>query len=255
LLLVHLADPDLRGDPVLEVTLQYALKRGLEQAFQLEESEIGVELVGREDHRAILIYEAAEGGVGVLRRLVEEADAMATVAKEALRVCHFEEGHDRKSECRRACYECLLSYSNQLKAPLLDRHRIMPILMELARSETRMRVGSRSREAHLAWLRSHVDPRSELEREFLKVLERGNYRLPDEPQKSIRKPRCIADFFYKPNVLVFCDGPAHDDPHQAEEDRRLREELVARGYRVIVIRYDEDLEAQIRRYPEIFGVS
>ena len=253
LLLVHLADSDLRGDPVLEVTLQYALKRGLEQAFQLEESEIGVELVGREDHRAILIYEAAEGGVGVLRRLVEEPDAMATVAQEALRVCHFEEGRDRKPECRRACYECLLSYSNQLKAPLLDRHRIMPILMELARSETRMRVGSRSREAHLAWLRSHVDPRSELEREFLEVLERGNYRLPDEPQKSIREPRCIADFFYKPNVLVFCDGPAHDEPHQAEEDREIRRELVARGYRVIVIRYDEDLEEQICRYPEIFG--
>jgi Lhr-like helicase len=253
LLLVHLTDPELRGDPVLEVTLQYALKRGLEQAFQLEESEIGVELVGREEHRSILIYEAAEGGVGVLRRLVEEPDAMARVAQEALLVCHFEKGRDRKPECRRACYECLLSYRNQLKAYLIDRHRVVPVLMELARSETRVRVGPRSREEHLTWLRSRIDPRSELERRFLEVLERGNYRLPDEAQKSIREPRCIADFFYKLNVLVFCDGPAHDEPHQVEKDRELRRELVARGYRVIVIRYDKDLEEQIRKYPEIFG--
>lgn len=256
LLLVHLIDPKWRDDDVLEVSLKHALKRGIEQAFQLEESEIEAELVGRDEHRAILLYEAAEGGVGVLRRLLEEPTAMAHVAQEVLRVCHFdEEGHDLKSDCRRACYECLLSYTNQPEAHLLDRHHVSPLLRTLAKSKSQMRTGPRTREKHLSWLRARIDPRSDLERRFLDVLEEGGYRLPDEAQKSISEPRCIADFFYEPNVLVFCDGPPHDEPYQAARDHELRRELVTRGYRVIVIRYDEDLEEQIKRYPEIFGKS
>jgi len=82
---------------------------------------------------------------------------------------------------------------------------------------------------------------------------RKGYRLPDGAQKSIPEPRCLVDFFYEPNVLVFCDGPAHDLETTRREDEALRLELVAQGYRVIVLRYDEDLETQLRRYPEVFG--
>ena len=52
---------------------------------------------------------------------------------------------------------------------------------------------------------------------------------------------------------LYCDGPAHDLETTRREDEALRLELVAQGYRVIVLRYDEDLETQFRRYPEVFG--
>lgn len=77
--------------------------------------------------------------------------------------------------------------------------------------------------------------------------------MPDEVQQSIAEPRCIPDFFYAPNICIFCDGFVHDQPQQIEQDRATREGLVKRGYRVIVIRYDRDLFEHIWQHPDVFG--
>ena len=54
-------------------------------------------------------------------------------------------------------------------------------------------------------------------------------------------------------VCVFCDGAVHDRPDVAAEDRRIRADLEDLGYRVVVIRYDRDLEEQLAEYPDVFG--
>ncbi|MDA8049847.1 MAG: DEAD/DEAH box helicase [Rhodospirillales bacterium] len=133
-------------------TLQYALARGLELEFQLEEGELLTEPVpGAERRRAILAYEATEGGAGVLGRLASEADALLRVAKAALRLMHYREGaigkaiaaadptqlKEEPGACVRGCYRCLLSYYNQPDHEQIDRRNAeaLGVLLRLARSE------------------------------------------------------------------------------------------------------------------------
>ncbi|WP_049757143.1 Zn-binding domain-containing protein [Ammonifex degensii] len=248
LLLVYPLDPSWREEDFL-ATLQYALQRGMEQVFQVEEAEIASERIGEGESRAILYWEAAEGGVGVLRQLVRDRGALARVARAALKRCHFgaEEG------CARACYGCLLSYTNQLDHHRLNRHLVYEALTRLASGFTREEKAERPYDEHYRWLRSLTDSRSELERRFLDHLYRTGRRLPDEAQKALADYPAIPDFFYEPNICVFCDGPVHDADAMRRRDEACRAELRELGYRVVVIRSDRDLEEQVRAYPDIFG--
>jgi len=255
LLRVRILNSFLRDDRRFEASLQYALERGIAQVYQLEESELLVEAVGCESGRAIMFYETSEGGAGVLCRLVEDPQGLAMVALEALRILHFdpESGDDLAPDRHRACYECLLSFSNQYSAELLDRHRLRDFLRKLSHSTVAPRHGARSREEQYQFLLRFLDQRSPLERQFLDLLYRGAFRLPDAAQISIREPACLPDFFYQPNICVFCDGSVHVEPDHRARDERLRRELRARGYRVIAIRYDQNLLEQIQSHPDVFG--
>jgi hypothetical protein len=62
----------------------------------------------------------------------------------------------------------------------------------------------------------------------------------------------VPDFFYEPNVCVYCDGSVHDEPQQRASDEAIRWELKARGYRVVVIRFDEDVETKLTVYADVF---
>ena len=147
-LLLRFEDPE-RFDPGTVATVQHALLRGIAVEFQLEEGEIlGEPLPDRQNRRAILAYEATEGGAGVLSRLVEGSDALNRVARRALEIMHFDRVEqaieagdadlleDRKEEaCVRGCYRCLLSYFNQPDHEMIDRAscEVQQLLIDIAR--------------------------------------------------------------------------------------------------------------------------
>jgi hypothetical protein len=72
----------------------YALKRAVEAEFQLESNELAVEpMPGRTGDYAwsvLLMFEAAEGGAGVLRRLATEQDPIRRVARRAIMLMHYD---------------------------------------------------------------------------------------------------------------------------------------------------------------------
>ena len=249
------------GDPEsILSSLGYALQRGIQELYNIEEREIASDRIGQGDYRYILLWEQAEGGTGVWPRLLSEPDAVARVAREALRICHFDPdtGDDQDETCSRACYRCLLSYSNQGDHPRLDRHAVKDLLMALTAAVMQGVSPASDREAHFSWLSERVDKRSSLEKELLQLLYETGRKLPDRTQyRAESEVFAEADFYYeragRPGAAVFVDGPDHDEPQRRERDHAERSKLADLGYRVIIVCYDEDLLEQISRHADIFG--
>ena len=121
--------------PATLVTIQHALARGIEAVFQLEEGEILVEPTpSTAERNALLFYESAEGGAGVLAQLVSRGSGLTAVARQALEIMHydpatFEGAKDEPDrlletgdpECVAGCYRCVLSYFNQPDHEQIDR--------------------------------------------------------------------------------------------------------------------------------------
>ena len=243
------------------ISLAAALRRAIQTEYQLEDSELAAELLPAGDGAyQILFYESAEGGAGVLRRLAIEKDAFAKVAKTALDICHFdpETGEDKEhaphasEKCEAACYDCLMSYSNQHEHLKLNRYGIRDILFNYASSETRASSVSEPRADHYKKLLDGCE--SDLEKKWLQYINEKDLPLPEEGQHLISDPMTRTDFFYaKKNAIIYIDGPAHDQSVQREKDEDLREELEDNGFMVIVFRYDDDWDRIISKYPSVFG--
>ncbi|MCS6958998.1 MAG: DEAD/DEAH box helicase [Pseudanabaenaceae cyanobacterium SKYGB_i_bin29] len=222
-------------------TLQYALERAIQNYYKLELGELSSELVGSGNY--VLFWEAAEGGAGVLAQLMDDSLSISKIAQSALEICHFVDTKDIKDSCTYACYECLLSYNNQLAHHLINRHLVRDFLQELIKSHIQL-VADESptdREKHFQALLQQTHPDSELERQVLRYIYDRGYPLPDYCQKLIPGAYVTPDFLYEQERLcIFCDGAIHDMPDQTEKDKRDQLKLEEDGYTVIRLRYDRD---------------
>jgi len=134
--------PQLELDERQMATLQHALVRAIQAEHVLEIGELlGEPLPTRDNRKAILFYEASEGGAGVLRRLMSGPEHWRRLAQAALDIMHYRlvgDGVEAKDdECVAGCYRCLLSYYNQPDHELIDRRdaRVIDTLLKLASCE------------------------------------------------------------------------------------------------------------------------
>jgi len=262
----------IRSPEVLDITtmatLQYAIKRGIEAIYQLEESELMAEpLPGRDPRLSILLYESAEGGAGVLTRLATEPGALAEVAAKALEVMHFKRpenelwnvqtlqedvGADGQSNCEAGCYKCLLSYYNQPDHTVIDRKdaandgKVLDILCRLTRANGEVGSVEKNATEHSNELRRISG--SSLEHAWLDFVEQHAYLKPDRGQETIERCLTCADFYYHDwKAAIYIDGPHHDEPAQREKDATINRCLDDAGY--LVIRFPKEQS----RWQEIFA--
>lgn len=139
-------------------TLQAAFLRGIERVFQVESSEIAVEpLPDAGNKKALLFYEATEGGAGVLTRIANEENSLRNVSIKALEVMHYsfnkekkvlapEDLKDTDKECVDGCYHCLLSYYNQTEHKNIDRHDECALSILTAVASARIQENEKQKE-------------------------------------------------------------------------------------------------------------
>lgn len=237
-------------------TLQSALKRGIEQTFQIEEAELVVEpLPNGDDRLALLFYEAAEGGAGVLTRLISEPTSLALVAKAALNVMHFDNvdqatdldtlrQHERKnatgdSTCEAGCYQCLLSYFNQPDHENIDRRNqdALKILIGLA---------------HAMVIPTEIEPSDEQAAEtesgvieqWLAALHQANLKQPDAVAVPISQGLATAAGQYKAQrILVFVEGISDE----------LKNQLQDKGWQVLDFSAPDQWPNLFAQYADLIG--
>jgi hypothetical protein len=244
-------------------SLQAALKEAIQLVYQLESGELSADpLPSRDDRHLIFMYESAEGGAGVLRQLVEDPNALPRVAREALKLCHFdpETGEDLGPKagngegCEAACYDCLLDYGNQMDHTYLDRTVIRDILRELSESQVVIGAGTLPRAEQLLKLNGLCD--SELERKWLNHVGTHRLKVPSDGQFLIEECSTRPDFYYADaKAAIYVDGPPHDDAKQAAQDQEITDRLMQAGFLVIRFPHRANWSDIFARYPDVFGVS
>ncbi|MGX1541152.1 protein kinase domain-containing protein [Streptomyces adustus] len=276
ILVVTLDEP--QPEPVA-LSFLYALERGIEAAFELEDSELTAELLPPDDgpRRRMLFTEAAEGGAGVLRRIQNEKDALAKAARTALEILHFDpntgedqEGPSKGEKCARGCYACLLTYGNQAHHRRLSRHSAHPLLLLLAGARTEREDRGESRSERFRRLApaagrgktptvgggkavSESVPPTAVEADLSALVASGDllgwlkakgYRLPDEVDVFVGGAGARPDLVFRlegASLAVFVDIPGHgaDSTRDLEAGYRLEDA----GWDVVRFPTDADWDA------------
>ena len=183
----------------------------------------------RDVRNGFLLYEATEGGAGVLTRLVSQETSLASVARRALEIMHLavdgalpDSTSDLSDQpgtaCVAACYRCLMSYYNQPDHENLDRRDedARTMLLRLAGARTARMARTQPIAATLTGAPGEVGVAVTVSREESReerwLAEAGRRGLPPpDPEPFVtggRSVRCVWRKHYVAAVIDEVDLPA-----------------------------------------------
>ncbi|SUJ07378.1 Domain of uncharacterised function (DUF1998) [Sphingobacterium spiritivorum] len=246
--------------PEQVISLSYALKRGIEKLFLVEESEMAVSVMGDKEKPNILIHEASEGSLGILSQLISDPVKMKEWFKMSYEILHFDsetrEETEQGKELPHATYQDLLSYYNQIYHKQLNRYIIKEVLEYLMDCDIEIVQGNENdRDEQYRYLLDAYDKNSGTELKLIKHLYENGYALPDRAQLNLDSYYINADFVYKNSsgfTLIFCDGSVHDLEEVKKRDQMIDQILKEGAYDVIRWHYKETLEELMTRRKDIF---
>jgi hypothetical protein len=234
-------------------SLLEALRMGMSQVLDMEREDVEVLVIGQvgSDRVDAVLYDPMPGGSGLLEQACERWEDVVAAALAAVAHC--------PAVCQRSCIDCLHTFRNAYFHRYLDRHvvverlqawgtqlgflhEIPPRLPDTAPKPEAMPVNTA--EATLRALLARAGfPAG-----------RWHHDIPLGRPLGSTTP----DVFFpgdddEPGICVYLDGLSehiHGNPHTAERDRALRDELRGRYYEVFEIPASEleDREAMARHF-------
>jgi len=218
------------------ITMQYALEKAIEQIYNIEPVEIDARLMGSDENKNIMLYESAEGSIGVLKDIVRNPAKIREIFLKAYDICGYDfmKKEDKFPTHPKASYDDLLSYYNQMDHLKIDRHSIIKALELLISSNPDDTVGG-SYEEKYEQLKSGIHHRSPGEKELLDYLFENGYRLPDFTNYNMEQFYVQPDFVYeKEKALIFVDGGIHKNAIIKADDGKKRKILELAGFDVLI---------------------
>src|SRR5262249_39828126 len=234
-------------------SLLEALRIGMSQVLDMEREDVDVLVIGQvgSDRVDAVLYDPMPGGSGLLEQACERWEDVVAASLAAVEHC--------PAVCQRSCIDCLHTFRNAYFHRYLDRHvaverlqawgthmsclhEIPPRLPDTAPKPAAMPVNTAE-----ATLRA--------------LLERAGFPAGSwHHEIPLGRPlgSTTPDVFFpgdddEPGICVYLDGLSdhiHGNPHTAERDRALRDELRGRYYEVFEISASEleDREAMARHF-------
>jgi superfamily II DNA/RNA helicase/very-short-patch-repair endonuclease len=224
------------------ITMQYALEKAIERIYNIEPVEIDAKLMGGGEHKNIMLYESAEGSIGVLKDISRNPVKLRDIFMEAYKICGYDYAtkKDLYPARPKASYDDLLSYYNQKYHGHIDRHSIIKALELLIASNPDDTIGGTYEEKYEE-LKKGLHHRSPGEKVLLDYLYENGLRLPDFTNYNMEQFYVQPDFVYeKEKALIFVDGGIHKKSVVKADDEKKRKILELAGFDVLV--WDETAE-------------
>lgn len=224
------------------ITMQYALEKAIEKIYNIEPVEIDAKLMGGGEHKNIMLYESAEGSIGVLKDISRNPVKLRDIFLEAYKICGYDYAtkEDLYPARPKASYDDLLSYYNQMDHGHIDRHSIIKALELLIASNPDDTIGGTYEEKYEE-LKKGLHHRSPGEKALLDYLYDNGYRLPDFTNHNMEQFYVQPDFVYeKEKALIFVDGGIHKKSVVKADDEKKRKTIELAGFDVLV--WDETAE-------------